>query len=164
MSFGSTLVPSERMTRRARAYLLVAAARHLIVGGYCVFKPESFAPAAYRGITDALMGLPTETAIIVWGWLFLVTGTMCLFAAIRGTEAPARVGLLMSVVTTACWGGGFLAAILTGVSTGPTGAVVWLAIALKDSTMLRQPLRNPFEGLTQRVMADQNGCHPRPTT
>ena len=143
------------MTRRARAYLLVAAGRHFIVGLYCVLQPGSFTSPSYLGVTEALFSLPTPVAIIVWGWLFLLAGFVCLYAAIRGTEGPARAGLLLSVVSTACWGGGFLAAILMGVSENPTSAIVWLALALKDSTMLRQPLRNPFEDLTQKVIADQ---------
>ena len=143
------------MTHRARAYLLIAAARHAIVGLYCVLQPLSFTSTSYQGISDAFSWLSTTDAMVLWGYLFLLTALACIFAAWKGTEGPARIGLLLSVVTTACWGGGFLAAIMTGASMGPTGAVVWLAIALKDSTMLRQPLCNPFEQLTQKVIADR---------
>ena len=148
-------VEGDGMTRRARVYMFTAAGRHLVVGACCAFYPQAFMSGTYLGITSAFSYLPMLHVIIIWGWLFIFTGIMCVMAGITGSEKAARTGLLLSVVTTACWGGGFLAAIITGVSSGPTGAVVWLALALKDATMLRQPLRNPFEPLVQKVIADQ---------
>ena len=148
------LIGNQHMSRRAKVYLMVAAARHLIIGFICVLDPGSFTSGSYRGVIDALSGIPIGPAIVLWGYLFLVTGLACLTAAIVGKETPARVGLLFSVVTTACWAGGFFAAILGGSSAGATGAIIWAAVALKDATMLRQPLRNPFEPLIQKVTAD----------
>ena len=148
------LISDQHMSRRAKVYLLVAAARHIIIGLFCVFDPLSFSSGSYQGIIDALAGLPFGSSIVIWGYLFLVSGAACLLAAIVGKEAHARVGLLFSVVTTACWAGGFIASGFTGNSAGPTGGVIWLAVALKDATMLRQPLRNPFEPLIQKVTAD----------
>lgn len=148
------LISEQYMSRRARFYLLVAAFRHLIIGVFCVFDPLSFKSASYRGIIDAFAGFPLVSAIVLWGYLFIVTGAACLLAAVIGKETPARIGLFLSVVTTAAWAGGFIAAAFTGNSAGPTGGVIWLAVALKDATMLRQPLRNPFEPFIQKVTAD----------
>ncbi|MDN4611962.1 hypothetical protein [Arthrobacter burdickii] len=148
------LINEQFMSRRARFYLLVAAGRHIIIGLLCVFDPASFSSGSYQGVIDALAGIPLGPAIVLWGYLFLVTGAACLFAAIVGKETAARAGLLFSVVTTACWAGGFFASIYGGTSAGYTGAVIWTAVFLKDATMLRQPLRNPFEPLIQKVTAD----------
>lgn len=151
----SHLIADQRMSKRAKAYLLVAAARHISIGLICILMPTSFHSPSYRGVIDALSGVPLATSIELWGVLFVVTGLACLFAAIVGRETPARVGLLFSVVTTACWAGGFVASIFLGSGIGHTGAIIWLAVALKDATMLRQPLRNPFEPLVQKLAADR---------
>lgn len=154
MAITSQIDP-EQMTPRARTYLVTAALRHLIIGAVCVFSPGGFTSSSYQGVTDALGWFRPEVAIVVWGWLFIVSGIACALAAVTGREDAARIGLMLSVVTTACWGGGFLAAVVTGVSAGPTGAVIWIAVAIKDATMLRQPLRNPFEPIVQKVIAGQ---------
>lgn len=148
------LITEQHMSRRARFYLLVAAGRHIAIGLLCVLDAGSFTSGSYQGIIDALAGIPLGPAIVLWGYLFLVTGAACLLAAVVGRETLARAGLLFSVVTTACWAGGFFASIIGGTAAGYTGAVIWTAVFLKDATMLRQPLRNPFEPLIQKVTAD----------
>jgi hypothetical protein len=148
------LISEQYMSRRARFYLLVAAGRHIVIGLLCVLDPESFTSGSYQGIIDAVAGISLGAGIVLWGYLFLITGGACLIAAIVGREAAARAGLLFSVVTTACWAGRFFASIYGGTSAGYTGAVIWTAVFLKDATMLRQPLRNPFEPLIQKVTAD----------
>lgn len=149
------LIREQQMTKRAKVYLLIATARHLAVGLACVLAPSSFKSGSYQGIIDALAGIPFLTSIELWGWAFLGTSLACFIGAVIGRETPARVGLVFSVVTTACWAVGFAASMFMGSSAGSTGFFIWAAVAAKDATMLRQPLRNPFEPLVQKLVADK---------
>lgn len=148
------MMPMERMTARARAYMAIAAARHLLIAGFCLFAQDTFASPSYQGLRDAVPFVSDSAAIPFWGFAFLITGSACAFGGIRGSEGVARWALLMSVITTAAVGGGFLAAWFQGSLAGPTGPVIWFAIAFKDLTMLGNPLRNPFEPVVKRVLAD----------
>lgn len=145
---------TEYMSMRARAYLGIAAIRHILVGFFCLTMPESFSSSSYEGLRQAVPFVTDAQAIPVWGMAFIFAGVFCAIAACSGREYVARLGLLVSVITTGAMGGGFLAAIVTGDLAGPTGPVVWLAIALKDLTMLRSPLQNPFEPVVRRVLGD----------
>ena len=139
---------AHRMTTRARAYMAIAAARHVLVGLACIIVPSHFTSPSYSVIKSFLGGvLDGEAMLVVWGALFVAVGLVAAYAAASGREDPARLALRGSVTTTALWAGGFLASILTGSSAGWSGVIVWAALAAKDLTMLRDPLRNPFEDL-----------------
>lgn len=144
---------NERMTRRAQAYLLICAVRHLAVGLACVVIPEAFSSPVYSGIKKALP-LSADYAMSLWGVLFLVTGVWCCTAAMVRFEQPARIALLLSVITSAFWAGGFAFAALGGDMSVPSSPVLWVSVTLYDLTMLRQPLRNPFESITRRILDD----------
>lgn len=150
-------VPGE-MTPRARAYMAIAAVRHILLGIACILVPQGFRSETYDGIKD-LIPLPPDTAIAGWGGLFLATGIFCAVSAWLGREGEARWALLGSVLTSALWAGGFIVFVATtwvdtGVLVNPSGPIVWAAITLKDITMLRSPLRNPFEELVRRAAAE----------
>lgn len=133
-------VPPERMTGRARLYLLIACIRHVLVAVATWVMAGQFTSPAFDQI-KAILPLP------VWGILFAVAGLACGFAALFGHETLARVGLILSSTSSALWAGGFLAAALSGQTTSPTGVIIWWAVALKDLVMCGQPLRSPFEPL-----------------
>jgi len=56
-----------------------------------------------------------------------------------------------SAVLTLLIGMGLMIAVFTGQSSSPTGPIIWLAVALKDFVVCAQPIRSPFEGLTERL-------------
>lgn len=157
-------LPQPQMTPRARAYLLICAIRHIVLGMALVMVPEAFQSETYRGVKN-LLPLPPDNVMIGWGGVFLSAGLLSLVAAWIGREGEARWALLVSVLTTALWAGAFLVYvgstwITTGDLVNPSGPVVWSAICLKDITMLRSPLRNPFEELVRRAAseADADGA------
>lgn len=141
------------MTTRARVYIGITAGRHFVLGWLCLLLPGSFASSSYAGVKAALPFSDPNHALQAWGLIFVATGLLLTYAAWSGQEGEARWALLVSICITALWVGGFLAALTTGDLIGPTHPVIWTAIALKDATMLRAPLRNPFENLTREVMA-----------
>lgn len=155
-------VPPERMTPRARAYLAILTVRHLLLGLTCTLAPQVFTAASYAKIKGALPVEPRMT-IAVWGVLFLGAAVLAAWAAVRGQEGEARWALLASVVSNAIWAAGFIAYTVTEFIAyregradlpNPTGAILWSALTLKDITMLRSPLRNPFEPVMRRVMSE----------
>lgn len=135
------------MTNRARGYLTVAGLRHLGIGGACVLVPQNFTAPSFEVMRGVL-------PIPVWGVVFLIGALVCIGAALLRSEPLARMGLIGSSVTSAVWAGGFAVALFEGVATAPTTVVVWAAIAAKDVIVCRQPLRSPFEQLTQRAEGD----------
>lgn len=149
------------MTPRARAYMTIAAVRHLLLGAALILMPQAFQSETYNGIKD-LLPLPPESALAGWGGIFLATGIFCSVAAALGRQGEARWALLASVLTTALWAGGFTVYVgvlwaQTGELVNPSGPIIWAAVCLKDITMLRNPLINPFEQLVRAAGTD-NGA------
>lgn len=145
---------AEVMSLRARAYLIIAGLRHTALGICCILFPAAFAGPSYDAIKSALPVGP-ELSLQLWGLLFMGTALLAFVGAVLGREGEARWALLASVITSALWAGGFFAALRSGNLTGPTALVLCLAVTLKDLTMLRAPMRNPFEPLVRKVLADE---------
>jgi hypothetical protein len=141
------------MTPRARAYITIAGLRHLLVGAFCLAAPEQFRSSSYQPIKTALPA-PESQALLWWGVMFVGTAMLAATAAVRGREGIARWALLASVLSSAVWAAGFVAGAIEGVLTGPTGPIIWTAVTLKDITMLRAPMRNPFEPVIRKALAD----------
>lgn len=157
LTFRGHEFPGE-MTKRARAYLLIAAVRHTLLGLACMLVPQGFTSDTYESI-KGVVPLPPDHAIAGWGGLFLATGIFAAVAAWLGREGEARWALLASVLTSALWAGGFIVYIgtvwaETGLLTNPSGPIIWTAITLKDITMLRNPLVNPFEQLVRSTVTE----------
>jgi hypothetical protein len=142
-------IPAEQMTPRARFYLGTNVLLHGWLAFFCLLAPQTFHSTSYDGVKTALP-LDRENALTAWGLLFLLTATLSAVAAWRGSEYMARCSLLLSAICCAAWVGGFIAAYCAGVLTGPTGLAWSTAIMAKDLSMLRQPLRNPFEPYIRR--------------
>lgn len=139
------------MTSRARAYLLVNVVFHGVTGLACLFAEERLAAPAFRFISELM-------PFWLWGIGFLITAAACLYALGRPNETWARVGLVLSAVSSAVWAGGFAAAVADvppGEPVSPTGVLAWGAIAVKDLIVCRQPLRSPFEPLIKRLSGDE---------
>ncbi|GEL47394.1 hypothetical protein CHO01_25100 [Cellulomonas hominis] len=145
-----------RMTPRARAYMTICALRHLLLGLMCVVRPGDFTSPSYDGV-KAVLPVPPDAALITWGVAFVLVALVAVHAAVTGSEESARHALTGSVVVTAMWVGGFVWSILTGSLVGWSGVIVWTALAAKDLTMLRDPLRNPFEDLIRTDPAGTEG-------
>jgi hypothetical protein len=126
--------------------MTIAALRHVLLGLMCVIRPGDFTSPSYDGVKDVLP-LPGDLALVTWGAAFIIIGAVAVWAAVNGSEGAARHALTGSVVVTLMWVGGFIWSILTGSLVGWSGVIIWTALAAKDLTMLRDPLRNPFEDL-----------------
>ena len=86
-----------------------------------------------------------------WGLFSLGAGVACFGAGVTRSEPLARLGMAWSAVFTLIIGVGLLLAVFEGQSSSPTGPIIWLAVALKDFVVCAQPIRSPFEGLTERL-------------
>lgn len=153
-----TIVPpvGERLTPRARAYLLIACLRHGVAGLALLIFPGAFASPSFDGIKGALP-LQHRHSLMAWGVVFLFTAIVCGWAAASAREGSARIALSGSIFASLVWLGGFIAATALGVQISPMGAIFCAALVAKDLTMLRDPLRNPFEPIARKVLRDQNG-------
>ncbi len=143
--------PGERLTPRARAYMVIVATRHVLVGLVCIAAPGTFRSGSYSGIKQALP-FGGDASLCAWGVMFAATGLLAAYAAWSAGEQPARFALLWSVITSAFWVGGFGAAWAAGDLAGWTGPIIWATVTAKDCTMLRSPLRNPFEPVVRKVL------------
>lgn len=143
------LQPANDMTHRARWYLGIAGVRHLLVGGFALLMASSFKSTSF---------IPILNAAPLWFWaLFsLGAGTACLGAGLTRSEPLARLGMAWSAVLTLLIGVGLLLAVFTGQSSSPTGPILWLAVAFKDFVVCAQPIRSPFEGLTERLASKRS--------
>lgn len=151
MTLLPTPPPGERMTPRARIYMAICAARHVLLGAACLIDPGGFTSGSFAGVKDVLRWwVGPDEMLRIWGAAFVAVGAICSVAAIAGRVELARIGLLTSVVISAMWVGGFVASIWSGQSAGWSGVIVWGAVTGKDLTMLQDPLRNPFEPLIRK--------------
>lgn len=134
-----------RMTHRARWYLTIASARHLLVGTFALLAAESFKSSSF---------IPILRTAPLWAWAvaFLITGAVCGVAAATGSEWLARLGMAWSATSTLLVGVGMLLAVFTGQLSSPTGPILWLAVALKDFVVCAQPMLSPFEGLADQIV------------
>ena len=145
--------PGERLTPRARAYLWIAAWRHGTVGLSLILWPQLFNGPAFGAMKNALP-VNSTAALAVWGSIFLAASLFSAYAATVARENPARVALIVSIMSSLIWAGGFASATYDGAKLSPIGLIFAIALAAKDLTMLRDPLRNPFEPLLNKVLGD----------
>lgn len=144
-----------RMSARARAYLAIAGLRHLLVGMICVLIPGDFYSVSYQQLEKVLAPAPFAGGIQAWGGLFIVAALILFAATLTQKESHARFALILSVVLTMMWAGGFVAALVHGQLQGPLGPIPWFALAAKDLVVCAQPLRAPFEPLVQRFLKEK---------
>jgi len=138
------LQPANDMTARARWYLGIAGVRHLLVGAFALLMPEAFKSTSFIPIIEA-------APLWFWAVFSIGAGIACLGASLTKSEPLARLGMAWSAVVTLLIGVGLLLSVFTGQSSSPTGPIIWLAVALKDFVVCAQPIRSPFEGLTERL-------------
>lgn len=138
------LAPANDMTARARWYLAIAGTRHLLVGTFALSMASSFKSTSFIPILEA-------APLWFWAAFSIGAGIACAGAAVTKSEPLARLGMGWSAVVTLLIGVGLLLSVFTGQSTSPTGPILWLAVALKDFVVCAQPIRSPFEGLTEQL-------------
>lgn len=138
------LMPANDMTARARAYLAIAGTRHLLVGTFALIVPEWFRSTSFVPIVAA-------APLWFWGMFSIGAAIACIGSAATRSEPLARIGMAWSAVLTLLIGVGLLLSVFTGGLSSPTGPIIWLAVALKDFVVCAQPIRSPFEGLTERL-------------
>lgn len=133
-----------RMTARARWYLAIASARHLLTAAFALSVPHSFQSTSFIPIINV-------APLWFWGIVFLGAGLACGSACLLRNELLARIGLTWSATSTAIVAAGLLISWATGDLSSPTGPIIWAAVALKDFTVQADPLRSPFEALAWRL-------------
>lgn len=140
------------MTRRARAYLIITAARHLSIGAFTIAAQGQFTAAAFIPIVGYL-------PLVVWGIAFLIAAVVCLMGAWLRSAAWARAGLLLSAVTTALIATGLWIGIITiwrnGGQATPISVILLTALVCKDLAVCTQPLRSPFESILYRFVSER---------
>lgn len=139
-------VPPEQMTARARIYLTIAAAQHLLIAGGLLLFPGAWSTPSFA----VLAGL---APLWVWGALMLAGGLHLTWSALTGSEGHARVALVGAAVLAALWSAGFLLAWEHGVATA-LGGIVFAAVAGKDLMVCGQPLRSPFEPIVREFAGE----------
>lgn len=144
MRYLAALLRRSEMTPRARAYLWIAASRHLTLGASCLLLADGFTTTSMAQIRDVM-------SLHVWGSLFVIVGTGCALASFRQSEHLARIALVLSAATSATWMAGFLAAALQHQLTNPALPILAGALAAKDLVVCAQPLRSPFERLGREL-------------
>lgn len=138
------------MTSRARGYMAIAASRHVILGLLCIFDPQRFTGPGYVGIVGAFPWLERNQAFVLWGTILVVVGLIAAVSAFTANPSHARIGLIGSALVGGAWISGLVYAMAVGALSGYTMLVLLCAVLLKDLTMLRHPVENPFESLIER--------------
>lgn len=129
------------MTTRARWYLAICSARHLLLGAAALTIPNGFGSAAFVPIVSA-------APLHVWAAIFIGAGLVCGAAAARKSERLARLGLTWSATSTLMVAVGLgLAFALsldpTGVRWTPAAALAAVAGVALTATLARVG-RDPF--------------------
>ena len=142
-----------RMTPRARAYLAIAATRHLLTAAFALSIPGAFRSTSFIPIVSV-------APLFVWGLIFFVAGSLCAHGAVFRSAHIARIGLMWSATSTAVVAAGLVIAWFTGDLSSPTGPIIWAAVACKDFTVCADPLRSPFEEWAHEITARDRGDDP----
>lgn len=133
------VIVEQTMTVRARLYLAVAAARHLVLGGFMLLDPTGFHTLAWRELFR-IAPYP------FWTWALLIGGAHLAYSSARQSAGHARTALVLSAAVSLMWAGAFGIVVLHG-SASVLATVIFTAMALKDLIVCAQPLRSPFERL-----------------
>lgn len=156
-SIVNTPPPGERLTPRARAYLWISGWRHGAVGLALILWPSLFTGPAFTTMKHVLP-LPSRGALLAWGIVFMIASLFSAYAATVARENPARVALIVSISSSLLWAASFASATYDGARLSPVGLIFALALAAKDLTMLRDPLRNPFEPLLAKILREADAA------
>ena len=147
----------EAMTRRARWYLGVAAARHTSLGLFCLLAPWLFASAAFIPILDFLP---------IWGWgvVMSICGILCGGAAGLRSGDLARWAMTFSATITTVLAAGVWFGVgavwidwIQGERISPVSPVLPIllaTLAAKDFIVCAQPIRSPFESVVRLVTGE----------
>lgn len=128
------------MSRRAQAYLGVAAYRHIAIALAMALMGSTFDSAAFVKLFD-----------IAPRWLWIVTliagGVHLGYAAKTQSKNHARMALTISVAVAFMWATAFGIVVLSGVAS-VFATILFTSFAMKDLIMCAQPMRSPFEDLS----------------
>ena len=133
----------ERMTNRAKLFLLTATVQHGALAAVCLLWPHLLASKAYEPASVFTW--------VAWGLAFAGVAAVCAWAAVTSNERLGRTGLAMSAVASGMWAAGFLLAFVL-LKQGLVGAVAFAVLMLKDLVALPDPLRAPMEPVVRRVL------------
>lgn len=129
------------MTWRARAYLTIASARHLAIGGSMLILPHTYDTRSYHLLFH-------DIPSVFWSVVLLIGGAHLAYAAIRANELHARIALILSCGISSMWAASFAFIAFHGYAS-ILATAVFGALAGKDLLVCGQPLRSPFEPLVR---------------
>lgn len=135
----------DTMTPRARAYIVITAVQHGLVGASATLLSQQFNGDGFR-VARELMPIP------VWGLMFLAGSGMLMQAAVRGSESRARLGMVLSVLLIALLGASLALSYTEGGVVSPIGTVFALSLMAKDLVVCAQPMRSPFERVVEEYV------------
>lgn len=137
------------LSLRARAYLWSYTLANLAMGVTLVTMPASFQSQSF----DAVRAV---CPLWVWGMIYLCVAVVTFWGAYRGTERPARLGLLANLITTGGFFAAFVVASVQNTSSSPSGPIAWGLLAVINLIMLANPLRTPFEDLVKEMTEERD--------
>lgn len=133
----------DAMTSRARGYMLTVSGRHLVMAGFIFAAPERFTARGFKPMTDSW-------PLWAWGSIIALIGVVALAASVWRREALARTGLIASASLSGLVAIGLTIAAVQSPVGGVTGAIIFWALTAKDLIVCQDPIRSPFEALSQR--------------
>lgn len=136
----------DRMTARARFYLLSTFVTHFALAVLCLVVPQTFTSPSFEVV---ILGAPLWLSGLVFGTAAVVSG----IAALVSSPGLARIGLGISFVAAGTWTVGLLGAVVLGDPAGYTAPIVWAALAAKDALQCLVPQRVALEPVIRDVIA-----------
>ena len=124
----------ERMSLRPRLYMAIVALLRFWLGGLVLLFGGSYNPPYWHG----------QYAHEVWAITLMCVGGLAFISSFNGNPNLARWALLLAMVTSGLWLGQMIA------DGWAFGVAFLVGLVLKDGTMLRNPLRDPFDKLVAR--------------
>jgi hypothetical protein len=122
------------MSRRARTYISAGGTRHFLIGASMVVAPWLYSAASFIPIFNLIDQ-------IVWAWIMVVVGLVCLTGAITRNVGVARAGMIGSAVVTAVLAVG----LLLGITNVWIGFGEHLGGDLLTDLLLNRPALYPGE-------------------
>lgn len=143
----------ERMTTRARVFLLVVAGRNTAIGISLLLAGRQYgAPNVSFELVRSAMPIP------VWGILMVAIGSVAGYSAAAASRGWATWAIALSATISGTWatclGIQFIQTMHIPGGMAPMLPVLWAALTAKDLVIAWQPMRSPFEPWIQRLLRE----------
>jgi hypothetical protein len=128
---------------RVRAYIIILVLMNFALGAVCIFADDSFKAPAYDYVKEIM-------PLTRWGIAWWATCAGAAYGYISRQLNWARIAMSVSAAIMATWGVSFIVALITGLAQGPTGGIVWLAVAALEVVIVSTPNIRPIEEYVSR--------------